>query len=317
MSIDLKNYFTIFLDNKMLDTLEKAQNYLKQYRNTKLDNYTLSQSRNLSMSLLLYRFKDDMNTGPVFIDLVRNMILAILRNENNKNILIDKYLIEFEIWKLNDLDNLIIEIASIYYNLLETRKSIMVNKNTENEWIPHIDAMIKKIEERCTFINILDKVKTTIENFENQKSEIVMSILNKAYWDKIEEDLNKNDLLLFYNNMEELKNNFKSILPKKDQTELKTLNDYFDLDYIKQLIIHNLYSKDNLISLFNYLINTLQKWDSLEFSKIYNDEKNTTLEIIELLELNKSIRICMERICILTQNFKNRKLVWEKILNNN
>lgn len=317
MSIDLKNYFTIFLDNKMLDTLEKAQNYLKPYRNTKLDNYSLAQSRNLSMSLLLYRFKEDMNTGPVFIDLVRNMILAILRNDDNKNILINKYFNEFEIWKLNDLDNLIIEIAGTYYNLLETKKSIMLNKNTAEEWVPHIDGMIKKIEERCFFINILDKVKSVIYKFESQKSEIVLSMLNKAYWDKIEEDLNKNDLLLFYSNMEELKNNVKSILPKKDQKEFKTLNDYFDLDYIKQLINKNLYSKDNLISLFNYLIQTLQKWDSAEFSKIYENEKNAILEIIEPLDLNKSIRICMERICILTENFKNRKLAWEKILHDN
>lgn len=317
MSIDLKNYFTIFLDNKNLDTLEKAQDYLKPYRNTKFSPYSLAESRALSMSLLLYRFKNEMSTGPVFIDVVRNTILAILRNDENKNILISKYLAEFEIWKSTDLDNLVAEIAGIYYNLLETKKSITINKNTESEWIPHIDAFSKKIEERCRFLNILDKVKSIINNIENQKSEIVFSMLNKIYWDRIEEDLHKNDLALFYRNMDELKNSVISLLPKSDKTALKTLHDYFDLEYIKQLIEHNIYTKENLTSLFNYLMNTLQKWDSSEFSKIYDNEKNTTLEIIETLELNKSIRICMERICILTENFKNRKLLWEKILNKN
>ena len=317
MSIDLKNYFTIFLDNKMLNTLEKAQNYLKPYRNTQFNSYSLSESRILSMSLLLYRFKDEMSTGPVLIDIVRNMILAILRNDQNKNILISQYLTEFEIWKSNDLDNLVTEISGIYYNLLETKKSIIINKNTESEWIPHIDAFTKKIEERCKLINILDKVKSFINNIENQKSEIVFSMLNKIYWDRIEEDLHKNDLILFYRNMEELKNNISSLLPKSDKNALKNLHDYFDLDYIKQLINHNIYTKENLRSLFNYLITTLQKWDSYEFVLIYENERKTTIEEIEPLELNKSIRICMERICILTENFKNRKLVWEKILNDN
>ena len=155
MSIDLKNYFTIFLDNKMLNTLEKGQNYLKTYRNTKFSPYSLSESRVLSMALLLYRFKDEMATGPIFIDIVRDMILAILRNDTNKNILINKYLSEFEIWKSCDLDNLVVEISGVYYNLLETKKSIIINKNTESEWIPHIDAFTKKIEDRCKFINIL------------------------------------------------------------------------------------------------------------------------------------------------------------------
>lgn len=317
MSIDLKNFFTIFLDNKILDTLEKAQNYLKQYRNTKYNSYTLSESRVLNMSLLLYRFKDEMSTGPVFLDIVRNMILAILQNDNNKNILINKYFTEFEIWKSSDLDNLVVEIAGIYYNLLETKKSIMINKNTASEWIPHIDAFSKKIEEHCKFINILDKVKLVINNFENKKSEIVFSMLNKIYWDKIEEDLHKNDLTLFYRNMEELKNNIISLLPKSDKNSLKTLHDYFDLDYIKQLINHNIYSKENLMSLYNYLMNTLQKWDSAEFVKIYDNDRNTIIALIETLDLNKSIRICMEQICLLTENFKNRKLIWEKILNDN
>jgi hypothetical protein len=211
MSIDLKNYFTIFLDNKMLDTLEKAQDYLKPYRNTKFSPYSLAESRILSMSLLLYRYKDEMATGPIFIDLVRNMILAVLRNDQNKNILITQYLAQFEVWKSNDLDNLVAEIAGIYYNLLETKKSIMINKNTASEWIPHIDAFSKKIEERCIFLNILDKVKSIINNIENQKSEIVFSMLNKVYWDRIEEDLHKNDLALFYRNMVELKNNVISL----------------------------------------------------------------------------------------------------------
>ena len=245
------------------------------------------------------------------------MILAILRNDENKNILISKYLTEFELWKSSDLDNLVVEIAGIYYNLLETKKSIMINKNTATEWIPHIDAFTRKIEEHCKCINILEKVKSVINNFENKKSEIVFSMLNKVYWDKIEEDINNNDLTLFYRNMEELKNNIISLLPKSDKNSLKTLHDYFDIDYIKQLIHHNIYSKENLITLYNYLMDTLQKWDSTEFVKIYDNDRNMVLELIAPLDLNKSIRICMEQICVLTENFKNRKLIWENMLKDN
>ena len=314
MSIDLKNFFTIFLDNKTLDTLEKAQNYLKPYRHSQFTSYSLADSRVLAMSLLLYKFKNEMSTGSIFIHVVRNMILAILRNDSNKNILISKYLTEFEIWKSSDLDNLIAEIAGIYYNLLETKKSIMSNAQTQNEWIPHIDAFIKKIEDRCKFINILDKVLYVINNIENQKSDIVFTMINKIYWDKIEEDLNKNQLLLFYRNMEELKGNIISILPKSDKNAFKNLNEHFDIDYIKQLIHNRIFSKENLETLFNYLISTLKKWDSIDFEKIYENERKATLDIIDTLDLNKSIRICMERICILTENFKNRKLIWEKLL---
>jgi len=314
MSIDLKNFFTIFLDNKMLNSLEKAQNYLKPYRNSYFNSYSLAESRVLAMALLLYKFKEEMSTGPIFINIVRNMILAILRNDSNKNTLISRYFIEFETWKSSDLDNLVAEIAGIYYNLLETKKSIKGNVDTESEWIPHIDIFLKKVEDRCKFINIFDKVVSVINNIESQKTEIVFTMLNKIYWDKIEEDLNKNDLILFNRNMEELKNNIISLLPKADKNALKTLHDYFDLDYIKQLINHNIYTKENLYSLFNYIITTLQKWDGLEFVKIYDNERKATLDLIETLDLNKSIRICMERICILTENFKNRKLIWEKLL---
>ena len=86
MNIDLKNIFTLFLNDSVINTLEKGQLFLKQYRNVKCNNYTLSESRILLMSLLLYRFKEEMETGPLFINDVRSVILAVLRNDDNKNV---------------------------------------------------------------------------------------------------------------------------------------------------------------------------------------------------------------------------------------
>jgi hypothetical protein len=315
MNIDLKKFFTEFLNSKEVNTIEKAQKSLITNRNTKFINYSLAESRILHMAVLLYKFKDEMETGEVMWHTVRNMILSVLRNDDCQFNLIRKYLTDFPNWRDNDLDRLVLEISGIYYNIIETRKSIDNNsEQTKQEWLPHIDLFTKRIIDSCNKLNIYEKVVKNIAYIENQKSEVVYAVLSKAYWDSIQHDLSNDNYELLYRNMDELRMNLQSIIPKKDTSTLAFFNEFFDLDYIKGLVNRRLFNKDYLVILFNYLANLLKDMDSIEFRDIYQNEIDATLTLVNDSDMPRSIRVVMERICILTENLRNRKAIWEKLL---
>ena len=76
----LKKFITVYLSNPNteLKNLEKSQKYIREFRNKSFDNFNLEKSRILQLSVLLYRFKEELEVGEMFWKITRTMILAIL-----------------------------------------------------------------------------------------------------------------------------------------------------------------------------------------------------------------------------------------------
>ena len=253
--------------------------------------------------------------------ITRNMILAILRQDPNQDECIHLYLEEFKKWKDSDLNGIVLEIAGIYYNLVQIKQSIAdsneMTDDTQEEWGPHLEQLMRKIADSCNHLNIYQKVLEHVAYFEQQKSEMVYTIMSKAYWDMIETDLSHHQYDLFLRNLEELKMNLLSILPKRDTHLLAEFHDKYDIEFIKQRISLQLFDKDYLIGFFTYIISLLQDADGLTFLANYDAAIQSTLEAIADKDISKSTRIVMEKICLLSENLRNRKAIWEKLLFSN
>jgi len=134
--------------------------------------------------------------------------------------------------------------------------------------------------------------------------------MDKAYWDKVEEDMESNNLDIVYSNLSELKTTIVEIIPKTVNTSF--LNEYFDVDYIKHIVEKGVFDKQYLFGLFNFVIKVLKEWDSDSFSEKYDKE------LVELTKLegtlNHMIRCILQKLMILSVDLKNRKALWNIIL---
>jgi hypothetical protein len=216
------------------------------------------------------------------------------------------------IWQNEDLSDLVMQIGGNYYNLIQIKNSIenTGNEETINHWMPHYQGLIQKIRAYCKSIGILDKIDDFVFTFDQQKYDIVKQIMDRAYWDKIEEDIENNNLVFIYSNLSELKTILLDIIPKTTNTNF--LNEYFDIDYIKHLVDNNIFNKEYLLKLFIFVIGILKEWDSDVFKTKYDDELKEIYTFDETL--HKLIRHVLQKLMFLSIDLKNRKALWNIIL---
>lgn len=320
--LEFKKFVTIYLSNNNdLKDLNKSQLYLKQYRNKQVNGFNIKDSRTLYMSVLLYRFKTELDVGEIFWKITRIMILSILTNNQTIDLNIKNYLDHFEIWKKNDIDKLIIDIASVYFNILETKLSIENDNtntdktNTDKTNIVQLDNILKNIEEQCIKINILEQVLRTTHSIIDSKNKQIINIVTKAYWDKIEEDIKNHNYTIIIANLEELKNNMKQILPKTEQNNLNYLVDEcFDISYFTEMMTNNVFDKSNISNLLNIIMVFLKEWDSLDVKEIYDTEYNRLNDLINNSEYHTGFRILLENCSELVSNLLMKKEAWIQLL---
>lgn len=293
-------------------TLENAQQILKTYRNITICNYGLKDSRCIWMGLMLYKFKQEMDVSEELWAKSRKLVISILRSDLDLEPIITSYLKTFEIWQKEDLVDLVTQIGGTYYNLIEIKNSIVNtgNQETIEHWMPHYQNLILKIRGYCKGMGILEKIDDFIFAFDQKKYDIVKEIMDKAYWDKIESDIETNDLDVVYSNLSELKSTLLDIIPKSINTAI--LNEYFDIEYIKHIVGNGVFNKEYLLKLFVYVIEILKEWDSGSWVEKYNNE----IKQINTIDgsLNHIIRCVLEKLMVLSVDLKNRKAAWNMIL---
>lgn len=297
-------------------TIENVQKILKEYRNITIGDFNLKDSRCIWMSLILYKYKKEMDVSEDLWVESRHLIISLLRSDLNLKSIISKYLNTFTKWQNEDLKDLARQIGLNYYNLIQIKNSIEKTENIETieHWLPHYDNLINKIRSYSKNIGILEKLDELVINFEQEKYNIIKEIMDKAYWDKIEEDIAANNLDMVYSNLSELKTSLLDIIPKSINTDY--LDEYFDIDYIKHIVDNNLFDKEYLFKLFNFVIKILKEWDSESFNIKYENEMKEMDNIMDNIEgsINHLIRCVLEKLMILSVDLKNRKVLWNIIL---
>jgi len=296
-----------------LDSYHKSQTFLKKVRNTCIGLYSLKDSRCIWLSLLIYKFKNEMEANDVIWGKSRSVILALLRQDAGLPEIIQDYLLFFNEWKANDFQQFVLDIASFYYNILQIKQSIEKNpSDTVREWAPHYSALLEKVRTSCLKLGCIELLDAVVEQMNQQKTDIVSEVLNRAYWDKIEEDIAANNCEIIFLNMLELKTFLNEILPEK--ISRKELDSFIDIDFLKQRVHHNTFDRDYLMNMFNFVMNLLSEWDALHYRQRYIQEKIKMQEMD--VPMPKLIRLVLEKCIFYTMDLKNRKGIWTKILNN-
>ena len=293
-------------------TMDNAQKILREYRNILIGDFNLKESRCVWMSLMLYKFKQEMNVSEDLWLQSRQLIISLLKSDSNLKSTIIKYLNTFFAWQNEDLKDVVTQIGANYFNLIQIKNSIEKTDNMETiyHWLPHYQKLIQKIRMYCKNMGILEKLDEFVLAFEQQKYDIVKEIMDKAYWDKIEEDIKSNNLDIVYSNLSELKTTLLDIIPESVNTDF--LNEYFDIEYIKHIVENGVFDKEYLFKLFIFVVKILKEWDSGAFTEKY-DKELTDLEKMEGT-INHIIRCILQKLMILSVDLKNRKALWNIIL---
>lgn len=313
MDIDYKiiKFFREFIQD--VRDFEEGKRRLGTIRGTVFMDKSLKDSRAIWFSLMLYRFKKELDVSEHLWNKSRLVVIGILKRAYDIQQTINEYIDLFNTWKKDDYLHFVADIASFYYNLLEIRKSIGMTENetTKEEWEPHYLDLILKVRKSCAKIGCLDDMDRFLTTLEGKKYDLVAQIMERAYWDKVEEDLNNGDYTVLFRNLEEIKIMLKDIHPIS--VPEKELDEILDIVYIQQLISNGAMDQKYILGLSKFITGYLKDWDAIHFRKRY-DETLYEINSMKDVTLTKLIREVFQRISVLVLDFKTRKSVWEKLL---
>ena len=310
MDIDYKIKTKIREFIESAKTLEDGQNMLRVVRNTPIANYNLKSSRIIWISLIIYKFKQEVGANDLLWSKSRNLIISILRNSYDIEQTMNEYIDLFSAWKKDDYIQFVGDIASFYYNLIEIKKSIELsdNEQTRSEWYPHYENLIQKVRNSCEKIGCLKDLDEIILTMETKKYDLVKEIMDKAYIDKLESDLDNGNMNIILQNLEELRTFLYEIKPRR--LSPIELDEYFDINYIKMRIDSETFDEKYVAGLTGYIIEYLQSLDAIHFRKRYTE----TLMELRSLHGNRKIAVSLYKMLSLALDLKTRKGLWDKIL---
>lgn len=299
-----------------VNTIEQGQQLLKTVRNFQILNLNLKSSRCIWMSLILYKFKQEMTVSEELWNLSRQLIISMLKSDSELQTIISDYLRVFELWQQDDLHDTFAQIAGNYYNLIQIKQSINLTENNASieHWSPHYDSLIEKIRFYCKSMGLLERLDKFVQDFDDTKYQMIKEVMNNAYWDKVESDIEENKLDIIFNNLSELKTMLLDIIPKKtEKKEHVYLNEYFDIEYIKHIVNNNCFDYEYLKKLFKFVISQLKEWDASAFTEKY-DEEIKLVDNMEFEKISHMVRVMLEKMMVLAVDLKNRKDIWNVIL---
>jgi len=151
-------------------TISDAQTVLKEYRNVVIGDFNLKDSRRIWMSLMLYKFKQEMDVSEDLWTQSRQLVISLLRSDLNLRLVISKYLNTFNLWQNEDLKDTVTQIGGNYYNLIQIKNSIEKTGNTETieHWLPHYQNLIQKIRSYCKSMGVLEKLDNLFLHLNNK-----------------------------------------------------------------------------------------------------------------------------------------------------
>ena len=283
--------------------LSSAMSYLNltypnAISNFKITKYTPRQF--LTYVLILYHPDDTLGKVKDSDVLTKTLVIKakmlsvairnIHRKPTNKQILsfflyqVKQYINAFEKWK-NDYAELLVE--SLIRNYWELELVARQDFSSQEDGGESIIAMMKQQQEKVLkYIKDISGEAGLIQ-FENYVPIVmtndfidkVKETLDVAYWDAYREQM--------YVKMDNIKGEYNTTKLKSVMTELKdmivdlvpnareiqdSLTEYFDINYICEMVSHDSYSIDNLRNMWNYLCDVLNKLDSPD-----NDNENKEL----------------------------------------
>ena len=310
--MNLKSFIIYFLSDPLLSSFENAKKYLISLRKTLIDGYDIKESRSLWFSLILYKFRHEHETTDELWHAARSFIIDTLRDQPNEQSA-RQFLTVFNTWKDSDFNSFVNEVVGYYLQVLHLKQTIEETREQETiaEWKDNYQALLIKIRNAAEKMGFLHQLDEKVKEVENVRRTIVSSVMHRAYWDMLEDDVRNKRYVTVICQLTELKDLIKDIIPQQYHDDL---NDKFNVEYVRQRIEMQTFDQEYVINLCSWVLNTMKEWDSENSRHLYDREIATWESAFNKLEWHTFIRFSLELCTMLALDAKTRISIWKSLL---
>jgi hypothetical protein len=290
-----------------IENLDKARHALLPLRSIVIDGFTLKESRILWYAWILYKFKSEQTMPePLWIS-ARSVILEAMRGNEITEVSKD-YFKQFAEWTRDDLYSLVDEMARYYFHTLELKQLIETHsEETKVEWRESYTHLLNHIQTSAEKLCCWNSVQQRVEEMAAEKRGMVYHMLHKVFWDRIEEDIRKEEYSTIFCQLMELKQLMKEIVPGSFYRDLE---EHLDMDFIRQRLESKTFDNTFVLSLSKWVMESLQEWDSEHVHHLYDKEINALYQCVEVMEFPVLVRTVLEICTMLALDLKTRKGIW-------
>jgi len=310
---EIKRHVTHFLSHPSLSTLEAAKQYLVTLRRTAMDGYTMTESRSLWFSLLLYKFRTEHNVSDALWAAARGYLLDMLSSQSHGDEPARHFLAVFTEWKKEDHASFVNEVIGYYLEVLHLKQTIEETReeSTIAEWKDSYQGLIYKIRDAATRMGFLAQLDERVGEVNRARQTLVENMMKRAYWDMIEQDIREKKYTMVLCQLLELKELVKEVIPSRFHADL---HEKFNIEYIQEKLEQEALDPAYLVQLVRWIMDSMKEWDSAVARPLYDREIQTWEESIGTLEWPRFLRFSLELCTLLALDAKTRVSIWRQLL---
>lgn len=310
---EIKRHVTHFLSHPSLSTLEAAKQYLVTLRRTAMDGYTMTESRSLWFSLLLYKFRTEHNVSDTLWAAARGYLLDMLSPHSTGDMAARHFLTVFAEWKKEDRASFVNEVIGYYLEVLHLKQTIEETReeSTIAEWKDSYQGLIYKIRDAATRMGFLAQLDERVGEVNRARQTLVENMMKRAYWDLVEQDIREKQYATVLLQLSELKELVKEVIPSRFHADL---HEKFNVDYIQEKLEQEALDPAYLVQLVRWIMDSMKEWDAASTRSLYDRELQTWEQAIGTLEWPRFLRFSLELCTLLALDAKTRVSIWRQLL---
>ena len=310
---EIRRHMTFFLTDPSLRSIEDAKNYLIPLRRIVMNGFTLTESRCLWFSLLLYKFRTESGIPDELWTAARNFVLESLRQDPTSEATARQYISLFEVWKKEDRQSFVNEVVGYYLEVLHLKQTIEETKDesTIAEWKDNYQGLIVKIRDAAQRMGFLQELDNRVAEVHRVRHSLVENMMKRAYWDMLENDIKEEQYTSVICQLVELKELIKEIIPSRYHADL---HEKFNIEFIQQQLEQRRMDTTYLVQLCRWIMDSMKEWDAESTRPLYEREMTTWEKSIETLEWPRFLRFSLELCTMLALDAKTRVSIWRSLL---
>lgn len=307
---DLHHFFTDTLRARYTHSAARA--ILAAKRSVPISPYDLRVSRKIRYSILIFLYREEEGmTLDTLWSAARQVVLSLLRGTmaDDAGTVGAAYLAAFESWVTNERIGWVREVAGTLYNLEEIGRAVRAtgHDQTVSEWEPMHTRLGNTIRAAMQRVRMGDEVDAELQAIRRMRDVGVGEYLRRAYWDLMEEEVQRGDHTRLFAQLAELSHYMHEIVPRDRYADVDTL---LDMEYIRQRVLHDVADALWVQELTVRLVEMCQSYDSLEASPHYD----RILADIGTRSEQNPLFVYLRLVTPLIVSLYHRKRAWADIL---
>lgn len=310
---EIRRHMTFFLTDPSLRLIDDAKAYLIPLRRVAMDGFTLSESRCLWFSLLLYKFRTESGISDELWTAARNFVLESLRQDPTREATARHYITIFGVWKKDDHQSFVNEVVGYYLEVLHLKQTIEETKeeSTIAEWKDSYNGLLLKIRDSAERMGFLKALDERVAEVHRIRHSLVENMMKRVFWDMLENDIKEEKYTSVMCQLLELKELVKEIIPSRYHADL---HEKFNIDFIQQQLEQRSLDPEYLVQLCRWIMDSMKEWDAASTQPLYEREIATWEKAIGTLEWPRFLRFSLELCTMLALDAKTRVSIWRSLL---